>query len=569
MRRRAIGILAVALVAAPTPVRAYWIKHCTYGIYWQSQTELVADINPGPADGASILFGFSHSNYYLAAYNGALYFQADDGASGAELWKVAGGAPSQVANLAPGPQSSAPHSFAVFQGKLFFAASTPSTGEEIFAFDGNAIALAAELEAGPDGGEIAGLTEYGGALYFARYSSQNGHQVWRFDGSAAAPVAAINALPGHADVSDLIAEPFVVFQNRLYFVRNTPLPDHYELWAYDGSGVAKIKALTSGQNLVEYGFDMGVYQNALYFGVVVPVDWYHQDELWRFSGQGQPVKVATLPGHAYSFSQPEDFQVYKGKLYFSAGSGFFRLDGSSVQELSTGPGVLPYYLGNTSSFPAADRLFLTGFYDDWTQREPYTFDGSTAALLENIMPDDATPYPGSFPTRAVEVGGQLYFYAKDEAHGRELWRVTATGIPFLDCDIVVAPIWEKWWEWPVDRREVLIATWVLDVDAPARLVSREVVPVARGKEARVPVLEIDTGQRDLSKGFALAGLVFDRATGEILDRGFDVVGTPEPRARAALERSAQDLLRRRSLKETLAEPVRAEKAGAKAPSEKP
>ncbi len=569
--RRAIGILLVGLAAAPTAVSAYWIKNCSYKTFWQSKTELVADINPGPASAVDILFGYSNRDAFLVAYNGALYFQANDGASGAELWKVAGSAPSQVADLAPGPQGSAPHAFEVFAGKLYFAASKPSTGEELYVFDGNAITLAAQLEPGPDGGEIAGLTEYDGALYFARYSSQNGHQVWRFNGSSASLVAAINALPGHVLASDLIADPFVVFQNRLYFVMDTSLPEHYELWAYDGSGVTKIKALTSGQNITEYGFHLGVYQNKLYFGVVVPVSWYEEDELWRYDGQGQPVKVTTLPNHAVSFSQPQDFQTYKGKLYFSNGanSQFFRLDSSGVQELTTGNGALPYGMGNTSLFPAGGRLFVKGYYYDWVLTEPYTFDGATAALLKNIMVDDAIEsYPGSFPTRAVEVGGQLYFFAKDEPHGRELWRVTATEIPFLDCYIVVAPIWEKWWEWGVDRREVVIATWILEGSAAARLVSREVVPVARGKEARVPAIEIDTRERDLSQGFALASLVFDRATGEILDRGFDVVGTPAPRHRAALERAAEDLLKRRSLKETLAEPVRAEKAGAKTPSDR-
>src|SRR5262249_25126874 len=205
--RRAIGILAVALVAAPTPLRAWWIKNCSYKTFWQSKTELVADINPGAASAVDILLGHSNRDAFLAAYNGALYFQADDGTSGAELWKVAGGAPSQVADLAPGPQGSAPHSFEVFGGKLYFAASTPATAQELYAYDGTAIALAAEMEAGANGGEIAGRTEYNGALYFARYSAANGHQVWRFDGDSASPVAAINALPGHVITSELIADP--------------------------------------------------------------------------------------------------------------------------------------------------------------------------------------------------------------------------------------------------------------------------------------------------------------------------------------------------------------------------
>ncbi len=553
--RRKLGVLVASLALGAAPAPAYWIKHCSYQTFWSTQTAMVADLNPGPADAASLIFGFSPHHHLAIAYGGTLYFQADDGQTGAELWRIAGGAPVQVANLGPGPQGSAPHAFALFQHKLFFAASTPATGEELYAFDGTSIALAAELTPGPGGGEIAGLTEHDGALYFARFSATAGHEVWRFDGSTAAPVAAINALPGFVHRGDLVAEPFVVFDGRLFFVLETPLPEHYELWAWDGAGVTQIKALTAGQEITSYGFHLGVHGGDLYFGVVAPAAApFHQDELWRYDGQGAPVQVAVLPGHAFSFSQPHDFQAHQGDLYFSAGSGgFFRFDGGSVQELATGPGGLPYYAENTTAFAAADRLYFTGFYEDWTGREPHLFDGATAALLENIMPDGAAGYPGSFPSRAVEAGGELYFYAEDEAHGRELWRVSGQGIPILECHVVVAPIWEEWWEWPIDRREVVVATWWLGPGGEERLLSREVVTVERGEEARVRVLELDTRREPVPRGFALATLVFDRETGEVLDRGYDVVGTPEPRLRAALERAAAGVLERGSLQEVMEE----------------
>src|SRR5215472_9229659 len=107
--RTIIGVvLALLTVVAAT---AAPLKHCSYSNYWTGQTEMVADINPGPADAINVALGGSLRNHFLAAYNGALYFQANDGKSGEELWRVARGAPSQVADLWPGPQGSAPHSF--------------------------------------------------------------------------------------------------------------------------------------------------------------------------------------------------------------------------------------------------------------------------------------------------------------------------------------------------------------------------------------------------------------------------------------------------------------------------
>jgi ELWxxDGT repeat protein len=555
--KRSIIVLPIALWVLTTPTDAYWIKYCNYTTYFSSQTSLVADINPGTADAVGIVFGFSQRNQFMVAFNNALYFQADDGKSGAELWRVAGGAPSQVEDLAGGPQGSGPHAFAVFQNTLYFAASTKPTGEELFKYDGSSISLAAEMTAGPEGGETKALTEYNGALYFTRDSPTAGQQVWRFNGSTAVLVPAINGIAGSVDDWSHTEQPFVVFKNRLYFVKETPLPEHYELWAYDGSAVTKIKALTGGQNIVSYGFHLGVFKDALYFGVVVPaVDPFDQDELWRYTGQGAAIKVATLPGNAFSFSQPGHFQTYKQKLYFRAGSGFFRFDGSMLQDLFAGTGGTPYYPREMSSFPAADKIYLTGFENEWISTEPYTFDGSSAYVLKDIMPATATPYTGSFPTDAVDVGGTLYFYAKDDTHGRELWQATAKGIPMLECYIVVAPIWEDWRQWPVDRREVVMATWLVGPGTQSRLVSREVVTVSRGSEARLRVLGIDTHRESVPEGFALATLVFDRETGSIVDRGFDVAGTPTPRAAAALKRSAARLLKARTLKQVMAEPVK-------------
>ncbi|HSL82720.1 MAG TPA: hypothetical protein VLF66_08075 [Thermoanaerobaculia bacterium] len=552
----AAGVVAAIFLGSAGPAGAYWFKHCSYGTHWSGQTAMVADINPGPADAVQTIFGFTARQELMAVYKGSLFFQADDGKSGAELWRTAAGAAAQVAELVPGPGGSNPHAFAVFQDQLYFAATTPETGEELFRFDGSTASLAADTYPGTDGGKIFGLTDFDGRLYFARSAPNGDQQVWRFDGTTAEPVTAINAAPGRVAGGGPFPERvFVPFAGKLYYIRDTPLPAHYELWAFDGASASKLKDLTSGDDIVSYNFDLGVYQGALYFGVVAPAPtpqnpWYNVDELWRYTGQGAPTKVATF-GAAWSSSQPSYFQTYQGKLYFVVGSELHRYDGSNLENVSAAAQNMPAFPRNLSLYPGAGRLFLSGSSTDWQGNEPYLFDGAGAHLLKDVMPGA----PGSYPTFAEEADG-LYFFAEDDTHGRELWRVTGQAIPLLDCYIVVAPIWENWLDWPMQRRPVVVATWFVAPDGEARLVSRERATVTPDETWRTRVLSVDTRRQELPEGFALATVVFDRRTGQQVDQGFEVVGVPEPRARERMEATGQRLLRDRSLREVASERLR-------------
>jgi ELWxxDGT repeat protein len=548
--RTSTAFLVLVLLQAAAPAEAYWIRDCRYHRNFAGQTSTVADINPGPADATDMVFGFAHRNGRMAVYAGALYFQANNGQAGSELWRLQGGSPTMVSDLVAGTDGSTPHSFVVFQNKLYFAATTPGTGEELFRFDGTAIAVAADITPGTEGGEITALVQYKSALYFTR-STAAGQKVWRFDGTNAQVVPAIS----NVEDGDLYESPFVVFNGKLYFVKRGGLPDHFQLWAYDGSSAVKIKTLTEPGDIVEYSFDLGVYQGSLYFGVVAGPSLSNKDELWKYSGTGVPAKVATL-GNASSFTQPDNFTVFKNKLYFGANGKLYRTDGTTITDLGAGPGGPPYAAEQMSPFPSVDRLFLTGFYDSWTSREPYLFDGGQTALLKDIMPNDADPYAGSFPTTAVAFGDDLYFYAKDLAHGRELWRVTGEQGPLMiDCDIVVAPIWVDKRLWVIRDPEVVVSTWIVVPEAQPRLISREVVRASRTKEIRLRVLSADTRHQPLPEGFALATLVFNRATGAILDRGFDVVGSPPARVKQALRHAASAAVAKRTLKDVTAEVV--------------
>jgi ELWxxDGT repeat protein len=75
---------------------------------------------------------------WIASTGDQLYFGADDGVHGKELW-VSDGTESgtaSVQDLFPGPRGSDPQGFAFVGGTLFFTAAGPGIGRELWRLDG-------------------------------------------------------------------------------------------------------------------------------------------------------------------------------------------------------------------------------------------------------------------------------------------------------------------------------------------------------------------------------------------------------------------------------------------------
>src|SRR6187549_1497495 len=89
-----VGSVALPAHAAPSP------------------TDLVADIAAGAAGGEP---------YEITVFNGLLYFGANDGVTGMELWSITGSSsPALVADLEPGAGASDPAPVISFDGDIYF-----------------------------------------------------------------------------------------------------------------------------------------------------------------------------------------------------------------------------------------------------------------------------------------------------------------------------------------------------------------------------------------------------------------------------------------------------------------
>jgi ELWxxDGT repeat protein len=99
-----------------------------------AQPVLVKDINPNAESGGS------SSPTHLCNVNGTLFFVAEDGTNGAELWKSDGTESGTVLvrNIHPSTSGKGPHSLTNVNGTLYFVADDGASGSELWKSDGTA-----------------------------------------------------------------------------------------------------------------------------------------------------------------------------------------------------------------------------------------------------------------------------------------------------------------------------------------------------------------------------------------------------------------------------------------------
>jgi ELWxxDGT repeat protein len=146
-----------------------------------SQASRVADINPDQNDTIKTQPNSSWPNE-LTLLNGVLYFSANSGAvrENYELWSYNGAEVREAANIRPdsGPAagSSYPTGLTVFGGSLFFMADDGANGYELWKHSGTQTTL---LNINPGGATSSSFPKFftagGNHLYFQAFHTQHGY----------------------------------------------------------------------------------------------------------------------------------------------------------------------------------------------------------------------------------------------------------------------------------------------------------------------------------------------------------------------------------------------------------
>jgi ELWxxDGT repeat protein len=258
-----VGVLGgVAYIAADDGEhgRELWRSDGTAAGTW-----LFVDIDPGAAGS---LAEWDDPDRAGAIFDGALYFAADDGVHGRELWRSNGHSAGTylLKSIAEGPAGGDPRSFQAAAGKLFFTASDAAHGSELWATDGSAAgtALVRDLVPGATGALPSPLGRVPGLLVF--YADSPEGQLWVSDGTAGG-THVIPGVPARAEG--------VTLGSRVVFVADESGRGR-TLWVTDGTAAGTTRTrddLTGVRDLRSAGS----------FALLV-ADFEDQDGIWRSDG---------------------------------------------------------------------------------------------------------------------------------------------------------------------------------------------------------------------------------------------------------------------------------------------
>jgi len=259
-------------------------------------------------------------------FRGALYFAADDKFTQGqgfdrELWRTDGTAEGteRVSDINPGGLPSLPSELIPFGKLLIFKAGTSDRGGELWKTDGTEAGtqIVADMNAGPPSSFPTNLTRAGREIYFAANDGATGRELWRTDGTEQGTVRLTDINPGPAD-SGPIGVPF-----RGGFLFTSGDAEHgRELWFSDGTpGDARlVKDINPGPGL-SGPLDLTVVGRVAYFAVLLPSeagDNTVRTELWRTDGtEGGTQRVWQAPGRRNGYAI-RDLTAFGGTLFFTA-----------------------------------------------------------------------------------------------------------------------------------------------------------------------------------------------------------------------------------------------------------
>ncbi|MBY6034700.1 hypothetical protein KUV59_16090 [Marinobacter daepoensis] len=269
---------------------------------------LFKDINPGSGHGLNNpQVGIS-----MVEYDGALYFAADDGVSGLELWRTDGTeeGTTLLKDINPDGLPSSPFQFGFAHGALYFNAYTKDEGRRLWKTHGTPEST---VLVGSGFNFPFGLATLGDELYFFASSEGAGLEPWKTDGTPEGTrmLKNINIENNGRDSSITTSTNpgFSELNGMLYFNADDGKAGTQTLWRTDGTeeGTIPVGNLNVGNILAGVHLPI-VFNNTLILRAHDGLSGY---ELWQLKGpEENTVQLKDInPGHRSS--DPKHFFIFE------------------------------------------------------------------------------------------------------------------------------------------------------------------------------------------------------------------------------------------------------------------
>lgn len=383
-----------------------------------SGTQLVKDIFPGSGSSSPGL------GLEMVVVNSTLYFVANDGTNGFELWRSDGTAAGTflVRDIWPGAGSSNIEGLTNVNGSLFFSANDTISGRELWKSNGTEAGtqLVKDLRTGEQGSNPISLTNVGGTLFFVADRNNLKH-LWKSDGTVDGTV--FIGVSNGVNLTNVNGTLFYLNSN-----------EHSgSLWKSDGTsgGTVRVKSLGA----MTHGSSLTNVNGILFF---VAYDPAHGLELWKSDGtDAGTVVVRDIRNDTNNGAGPSDLVNVDGVLFFVAnddvvGRSLWKSNGTEagtvlVKGINAG---VPQSSNISSLTNINGRLYFTGYdgVEGPFGSELWRSDGTEAGTTRV---SDIAPGPlSSSPDRLRAVPGGVIFTAAEGVHGRELWIFRDHSAPF-------------------------------------------------------------------------------------------------------------------------------------------
>lgn len=223
---------------------------------------LLKDINT-----SSFAANSAPDNFAYTGSGNTVYFTADDGVNGRELWKSDGTTAGTVMikDITSGAAGTTFSTLVAFDGKIYFSA-TSSSGVELWQSNGTSAGTIVLKDINPGTASSApqGLTVCGDYLYFSADNGTAGRELWRTDGTVAGTIMVSDIVSGSgsSNPANFFYHPTL---ESIFFSAYTPA-NGTELWEYDGTSSHLYTEVVAGAGSSNPGPIMLAGNNLVFVG---------------------------------------------------------------------------------------------------------------------------------------------------------------------------------------------------------------------------------------------------------------------------------------------------------------